>query len=162
MYHRQIYKQFLSNKVLNDPRQRRFFKPKDLRDLFALGAEEDIGTETGDLFAGTSARETLVPPGGAKNDPSNESKQHGEKEEDADSTSDSDRDRSGKGDAALLRELFDDPNGAGLQSTMNHDDIVNAATTGVDIKLMDYEAERVAAKAAEELRRSRNRRLQRR
>jgi hypothetical protein len=26
IYHRQIYKQYLTNKILKDPRQRRFFK----------------------------------------------------------------------------------------------------------------------------------------
>mmetsp|Transcript_9094 Transcript_9094/g.20220 ORF Transcript_9094/g.20220 Transcript_9094/m.20220 type:complete len:1279 (-) Transcript_9094:62-3898(-) len=34
IYHRQIYKHFLSQKVLNDPRQRQFFKWNDLQDLF--------------------------------------------------------------------------------------------------------------------------------
>jgi DNA excision repair protein ERCC-6 len=35
MYHRQIFKHFLINKVLKDPRQRRFFKANELEDLFA-------------------------------------------------------------------------------------------------------------------------------
>ncbi|KAL0481875.1 DNA excision repair protein ERCC [Acrasis kona] len=39
MYHRQIFKQFLSNKILKDPRQRRFFKSNELYELFKLGAE---------------------------------------------------------------------------------------------------------------------------
>ena len=33
VYHRQIYKEFLTSKVLKDPKQRRFFKAKDLADL---------------------------------------------------------------------------------------------------------------------------------
>ena len=51
IYHRQIFKQFLTNKILKDPRQRRFFKTKDLMDLFTLGEDLGAGTETGDLFA---------------------------------------------------------------------------------------------------------------
>jgi DNA excision repair protein ERCC-6 len=39
IYHRQIFKQFLSNKILDDPRQRRFFKVNDLHELFELGDE---------------------------------------------------------------------------------------------------------------------------
>lgn len=39
IYHRQVYKHFLSDKVLRDPRQRRFFKSKDMQDLFTLGSE---------------------------------------------------------------------------------------------------------------------------
>ena len=34
--HRQIFKQFLANRVLKDPKQRRFFKSNDLHDLFTL------------------------------------------------------------------------------------------------------------------------------
>lgn len=36
IYHRQIFKQFLTNKILKDPKQRRFFKSNDLHDLFSL------------------------------------------------------------------------------------------------------------------------------
>lgn len=53
---RQIFKQFLTNRVLTNPLQRRFFKSNDLYELFALG---DIGpmqsTETGAIFAGTGS-----------------------------------------------------------------------------------------------------------
>ena len=51
IYHRQIFKQFLTNKVLKNPEHRRFFKTKDLEDLFTLGDDLGAGTETGDLFA---------------------------------------------------------------------------------------------------------------
>lgn len=36
VYQRQVYKHFLSQKVLNDPRQRQFFKWNDLADLFDM------------------------------------------------------------------------------------------------------------------------------
>merc|ERR1719183_1260388 len=36
IYQRQVYKHFLAQKVLNDPRQRQFFKWNDLADLFEL------------------------------------------------------------------------------------------------------------------------------
>ncbi|KAF5116400.1 hypothetical protein DV454_001728 [Geotrichum candidum] len=51
IYHRQIFKQFLTNKILKDPKQRRFFKMNDLHDLFTLGDLGD-GTETGGMFSG--------------------------------------------------------------------------------------------------------------
>ncbi|KAI8923367.1 SNF2 family N-terminal domain-containing protein, partial [Entophlyctis helioformis] len=54
IYHRQIFKQFLTNKILKDPRQRRFFKSNDLHDLFTLGDKDEKTTETGDLFGGSS------------------------------------------------------------------------------------------------------------
>ena len=54
---RQIFKQFLTSRVLTNPFQRRFFKPNDLYELFTLG---DVGpkqsSETGEIFAGTQSQ----------------------------------------------------------------------------------------------------------
>ena len=52
IYHRQIFKTFLTNKILKDPKQRRFFKANDLHDLFTLGDQDEEGTETAQLFEG--------------------------------------------------------------------------------------------------------------
>ena len=49
IYHRQIFKQFLTNKILKDPKQRQTFHLNDLHDLFSLGNEGDP-TETSMLF----------------------------------------------------------------------------------------------------------------
>lgn len=62
MYHRQIFKQFLTNKVLKDPRQRRFFKSNDLFELFTLKETDVEGcTETAAIFAGTGSEVKLDP-----------------------------------------------------------------------------------------------------
>ncbi|XP_075073274.1 DNA excision repair protein ERCC-6 [Mixophyes fleayi] len=54
IYHRQIFKQFLTNRVLKDPKQRRFFKSNDLYELFTLSSPDaNQGTETSAIFAGT-------------------------------------------------------------------------------------------------------------
>ncbi|XP_037074446.1 DNA excision repair protein ERCC-6-like, partial [Pollicipes pollicipes] len=66
IYHRQIFKQFLTNRVLKDPKQQRFFKSNDLHDLFTLtedpcdgadearnGAEGASRTETAEMFGGS-------------------------------------------------------------------------------------------------------------
>ncbi|KAG0269888.1 hypothetical protein DFQ27_001732 [Actinomortierella ambigua] len=53
IYHRQIFKQFLTNKILKDPKQRRFFKSHDMADLFTLDEGDGLGTETGDIFKGS-------------------------------------------------------------------------------------------------------------
>lgn len=57
VYHRQIYKNFLTNKVLRDPRQRRFFTARDMSDLFQLAEPHARGggggggvTETQRIF----------------------------------------------------------------------------------------------------------------
>ena len=76
IYHRQIFKQFLTNRVLKDPRQRRFFKSNQLHDLFTLdsSATEGRNTETSALFAGTGS-EIL---------PSTKSRKREERREDGD------------------------------------------------------------------------------
>merc|ERR1719237_332094 len=62
IYHRQIYKQFLVNRVLKDPKQRRFFKSNDLYELFTLTeATEERDTETSAIFAGTGSNIKLTP-----------------------------------------------------------------------------------------------------
>ena len=62
IYHRQIYKQFLVNRVLKDPKQRRFFKSNDLYELFTLTeATEEGDTETSAIFAGTGSNIKLTP-----------------------------------------------------------------------------------------------------
>jgi DNA excision repair protein ERCC-6 len=53
IYHRQIFKQFLADKILKDPKQRQTFHMKDLYDLFILGASDEAPTETSELFQGT-------------------------------------------------------------------------------------------------------------
>ncbi|XP_074647554.1 DNA excision repair protein ERCC-6-like [Tubulanus polymorphus] len=70
IYHRQIFKQFLTNRILKDPKQRRFFKSNDLHELFTLNSENNKhGTETSAIFAGTGSdvRVKIPQPGKSKN-----------------------------------------------------------------------------------------------
>ncbi|XP_046366645.2 DNA excision repair protein ERCC-6-like [Haliotis rufescens] len=63
IYHRQIFKQFLTNRVLKDPKQRRFFKSNDIYELFTLTDLGDgEGTETSAIFAGTGSDVTVPRP----------------------------------------------------------------------------------------------------
>ncbi|KAK1133785.1 hypothetical protein K0M31_011575 [Melipona bicolor] len=50
MYHRQIFKILLANKVLEDPRQRRLFRTSDLVELFNFNESIDNSNETDQLF----------------------------------------------------------------------------------------------------------------
>jgi len=57
IYQRQIFKQFLTNKILTNPKQRRFFRSGDLKDLFSLTEEDaEQDSETHAIFAGTGSR----------------------------------------------------------------------------------------------------------
>ncbi|KAJ8905734.1 hypothetical protein NDN08_002239 [Rhodosorus marinus] len=148
IYHRQIYKQFLSNKVLNDPKQRRFFKAKDMNDLFTYHEEYEGGTETGDIFAGVDVEEVKQRGDDVKPEPTYEA----EIVED-----DDEPERQKKGDASILQNLFESE---GLHSTINHDHILQAGETSVDMQVIEHEATRIAREAARALRESRRERLQ--
>lgn len=54
IYHRQIFKTALSNKVLQDPQQRRLFSTKDLKDLFTLSADTKSVSSGGNGITETS------------------------------------------------------------------------------------------------------------
>ena len=62
---RQIFKHFVSNRILKDPRQRRFFKANDMHELFTLGFQEQDPskkrTETAAIFAGTGSEIKIKP-----------------------------------------------------------------------------------------------------
>ncbi|KAH3666410.1 hypothetical protein WICMUC_005678 [Wickerhamomyces mucosus] len=45
IYHRQIFKQLLTDKILKDPNQKRFFKNSELHDLFTLSDYDDSNEE---------------------------------------------------------------------------------------------------------------------
>lgn len=55
IYHRQIFKTFLSNKILKDPRQKRFFKTNDMHELFSYTCVDDKMVESSALLAGTGS-----------------------------------------------------------------------------------------------------------
>lgn len=49
IYHRQVFKLYLTNRILRDAKQKRFFKTNDLHELFTLG-HDDKNIETKALF----------------------------------------------------------------------------------------------------------------
>lgn len=49
IYHRQVFKLYLTNRILKDAKQKRFFKTNDLHELFTLG-HDDKNIETKALF----------------------------------------------------------------------------------------------------------------
>lgn len=144
----QIYKQFLTNKVLNDPRQRRFFKQKDIKDLFTLAEDDERGTETGDLFAGTAAKEQI------SREKSNIENGFMEKSDSRDENKKSTE----AGNATLLNSLLEEFGDGALQSTINHDAIMGAGTEMTDASLLEHEADMIASNALEEVNRSGQRR----
>ena len=77
IYQRQIFKTALSNRVLQDPRQRRLFSQKDLKDLFTLKADSGSVVSGGDGFTET----TQLTKGDGYVDPDEENEASGDNEE---------------------------------------------------------------------------------
>ncbi|XP_060180822.1 protein CHROMATIN REMODELING 8 [Lycium barbarum] len=160
VYHRQIYKHFLTNKILKNPQQRRFFKARDMKDLFTLNDDGNGGsTETSSIFSQVAEDVNIV---GA---PDNQAKPYFKAPPEKDNGSKigkgNNSDTKGKAgdynnngeldeETSILRGLFD---AHGIHSAMNHDAIMNAHD---EEKLkLEEQASQVAQRAAEALRQSR-------
>lgn len=152
IYHRQIFKQYLTTKVLHDAKRKRCFNKHSLRDLFVLGDQKESGgAETNDLFVA-----------GNVENPSNVAKEEGEDGEVSDDREDaqaSGEDREGSstnsssaGDNdAILRKLFD---GEGIQGVFNHDAVECDGVQNQEADLIDMESTKIAKSALSSLRAS--------
>lgn len=178
IYHRQIFKQFLTNKILRDPKQRQSFQLKDLHDLFTLGNEHDDQTETGGLFKGAQVKLehgdiTAAAPAGQtipvpfvetdRNDDSHitsiigishratfAGEEHTGKDTDANIP-----EAPASSNPRLLSTIFAR---SGVHSALEHDAIINGSNRAnaitADPQIIAREAKRVAAAAAQELQRA--------
>ncbi|KAG8370817.1 hypothetical protein BUALT_Bualt13G0022900 [Buddleja alternifolia] len=160
VYQRQIYKHFLTNKILKNPQQRRFFKSRDMKDLFTLN-DDGSSTETSSIFSQISEEVNVV---GARKDEQDEPKLLKPTTSDADGSDarrnlasvDIDEGKANKSDkkadeeTSILQSLFD---AQGIHSAVNHDVIMDAHDEE-KVKLEEH-ASKVAQRAAEALRQSR-------
>lgn len=154
VYHRQIYKHFLTNKILKNPQQRRFFKARDMKDLFTLN--DDSETETSNIFSQISGEINLI---GAHNDSNQDHKQKSRtktaaKELEMPKTKGKEkadkREEEVDEETNILRSLFE---AQGIHSALNHDIIMNAHDE--EKMRLEEHASQVAQRAAEALRQSR-------
>jgi DNA excision repair protein ERCC-6 len=173
IYHRQIFKQFLTNKVLKDPKQRQTFQMSDLHDLFTLGSDKADGeTETGNMFRGSevqfdkdgkTASSDTQPASDAtgqadltamKGVAAAESYQGPPSDSEDINKEDGEQGKSG---ARLMSSIFAK---SGVHSVLEHDTIMNTTTAGrkrkiqADPAFVQREAKRQAAVAAEQLKKS--------
>ncbi|KAI5962679.1 rhp26 [Candida pseudojiufengensis] len=168
IYHRQIFKTFLTNKILKDPKQKRFFKNNDLQDLFTLGDQNEQGTETGDLFnngkedkySGTKQRKSnsLIKKnfkndddfyqvakisGVSKLDKFEEGEDQNEEEEQ--------QQKEDPEDNRIMAGIFAK---SGVHSSLKHDEVINSKDNQ-EISLLEREANKYANEAIEALKQSR-------
>ncbi|KAJ9263893.1 hypothetical protein DTO212C5_7425 [Paecilomyces variotii] len=173
IYHRQIFKQFLTNKILKDPKQRQTFQMSDLHDLFSLGDENQGPTETSKLFKDAevtydenrqSTSQERAEPIAAENNPSDLQDEKRDiskvvgvasmenfQDEPAPPTNPENPGTSAS-EARLMEGIFAR---SGVHSALEHDQIVNGKrVVKADPKIIEAEARRIAAEAAAELRKA--------
>ncbi|KLJ09541.1 DNA excision repair protein ERCC-6 [Blastomyces silverae] len=173
IYHRQIFKQFLTNKILRDPKQRQTFQMSDLYDLFTLG--NDGPTETSEMFK--DAEVTFQYPKGAQtasagisqNPTAGEGVKGGDLEEqekisrvtgvsslerfqgppETPSASETEDKTAANSEARLMEGIFAR---SGVHSALEHEQIINGKRIiKADPRIIEAEAKKVAAEAAREL-----------
>lgn len=173
IYHRQIFKQFLTNKILKDPKQRQTFHLNDLHDLFSLTNEGDP-TETSTLFKDAQVNYSAAAP----NDSANPAKVSSETDSTAPPHNDVDitalpgissmeqyageaeeekhanEDGATNSETRMMEGIFAR---SGIHSAVEHDAIIEGKSVkkvAADPVLIEREAKRIAAEAAKELRRA--------
>ncbi|KAH9844917.1 SNF2 family N-terminal domain [Teratosphaeria destructans] len=172
IYHRQIFKQFLTNKILKDPKQRQTFQLRDLQDLFTLGESKDGETETGSIFKGTEVQLKSADQNGDESGLPTPPNDAAQKEKEADRAAMNDvagisRQEDWRGnpdeesantaegggkDDRVLSSIFAR---TGVQSALEHDAIINGKkVVRADPEIIAREARKVAQQAARELQRA--------
>ncbi|KAL4943136.1 hypothetical protein BDV06DRAFT_234991 [Aspergillus oleicola] len=181
IYHRQIFKQFLTNKILKDPKQRQTFQLSDLHDLFALGDENQGPTETRKIFREAEVtyeenenENDSTSPTARKDDTDHQrtvqaenkdiskvtgvasiEKFQGEPEQQPKPTPEDGSSGTGadtNSESRIMEGIFAR---SGVHSALEHDQIVNGKrVVRADPKIIEAEAKRVAAEAAEQLRKA--------
>ncbi len=137
--HRQIFKTFLTQKVLNNPRQRRFFSNKDMADLFTLGSEYNSGaassqdSETSRIFFDLKDKVSVPVPAARKGLPTAPRKEGEDRDDDV-----------------LLRTLLG--KNERMVSALNHTAMTENQPNEYDI--LQLEANDIAQRAAKKVKES--------
>jgi DNA excision repair protein ERCC-6 len=160
IYHRQIFKQFMTNKVLKDPKQRSSYDLSDLYDLFTFTGGENAAAQRSDVFQGAQLD---IQSGGAtaKSD-----------EASAESLSTTEKAKQnelqGVSSVATVEEVHDEKSAhderrmlegifsRSVNSAYDHEQIVNGPQKAkADMAVLRREANEVAREAAAHLRQAR-------
>lgn len=149
IYHRQIFKQFLTNKILKDAKQRRFFKMNDIHDLFSLDDGEG-DTETGLMFSGSEKKiEPMKEPMKDDDDFYQVVGLNGVSKLEKFETGEEEK-AEVENDDNILNDIFSQ---TGVHSALEHDAIMDASRP--ETVIIEREAKRVAEVAAKALKDSR-------
>ncbi|RGP63060.1 DNA excision repair ercc-6 [Fusarium sporotrichioides] len=159
IYHRQIFKQFMTNKVLKDPKQRSSYDLSDLYDLFSFNTGKDASANRSEVFK--KAQVSLA--NGGEDGDGNLDPKHVEspdREKDAEgrelkqmglvaAMEDVREDKSIHDEKRMLEGIF----AKSVNNAYDHEAIVNGPhKPKADISILQHEADQVARQAAAHLR----------
>ncbi|CAI5710802.1 unnamed protein product [Hyaloperonospora brassicae] len=139
IYHRQIFKQYLTSKVLHDAKRKRCFNKHSLRELFVLGDEEeekDGVAETNEMFVAGN----VVRPAEAIDD----YRDDGQSRDDKVDTEAGDND-------IVLKQLFD---GGDVRGVFDHSSVESDGVQNQEADLVEMEATKIAQRVLSALRAS--------
>ncbi|KAL3232344.1 hypothetical protein RNJ44_04260 [Nakaseomyces bracarensis] len=151
IYHRQIFKQFLMNKVLTDPKQKRFFKTNELQDLFSLGGEEGYSIEALNEEVDKHTKSLKDSKSKESDDLDQVVKLEGVSKLESFYNGKETEDENKQDDERLIEGLLGQKS---LDNIVTHEQMMKSHTNGSS-KMIQQEASRVAAKALDALKKSR-------
>ncbi|KAF4464960.1 dna excision repair ercc-6 [Fusarium albosuccineum] len=159
IYHRQIFKQFMTNKVLKDPKQRSSYDLSDLYDLFSFNTTGDAIAQRSDVFKGAEVDlakaggkgegQSLQPTGNMSRNANDIEGNALEQMELVASLEDFKEDKSVHDEKRMLEGIF----AKSVNSAYDHEQIVNGPQkVKADMGILRQEAKRAGREAAAHLR----------
>ncbi|KAJ5090568.1 DNA repair protein rhp26 [Penicillium argentinense] len=166
IYHRQVFKQFLTNKITRDPHQREGFELSDLYDLFTLADENDNELETEKRFKNAEVtfkeekkegpkKGTWTKPSSSEAPAEDVTAVEGVANVEEFKTTGDDAEKEDNAKTAEDRIMHGIFSRTGVHSAVEHDQIVNGKRVlSGDRKMIEAAARRVAAESEEALRKA--------
>ncbi|KAH6893506.1 transcription-coupled repair protein CSB/RAD26 [Thelonectria olida] len=156
IYHRQIFKQFMTNKVLKDPKQRSSYDLTDLYDLFSFNPVGEAGAQRSEVFKGAELDIGSGAPEGAEarnlqstNTVGDDEKKELQQMNLVAAMEDFKEDKSAHEEKRMLEGIF----AKSVNSAYDHEQIVNGPQKAkADVSVLRHEANQVARQAAAHLR----------
>lgn len=151
IYHRQIFKQFMTNKVLKDPKQRSSYDLSDLYDLFTYNHGGQAAAQRSEVFKGAEVDINLSGDTAAQNMKQDEEQQELNRMDLVAAMEEFKEDKAAHDERRMLDGIF----ARSVNSAYDHEQIVNGPSKAkADIAVLRHEANQVAKQAAAHLRRS--------
>ncbi|KAK7431815.1 DNA repair protein rhp26 [Neonectria magnoliae] len=160
IYHRQIFKQFMTNKVLKDPKQRSSYDLSDLYDLFSFNPTGEAGAQRSEVFKGAEVNlgntaadgadgQNLEPLASVRRNPTDSEGKEVQRMDLIAAMEEYKEDKSVHDEKRMLEGIF----ARSVNSAYDHEQIVNGPQKAkADMSVLRHEANQVARQAAAHLR----------